>query len=73
MPSTDVDGNIENTDEDIKLRRLESLITRWQAVGQEQGLWASYSSSIISEIVQNIQVLWSYVQILIPTFFCEDI
>jgi hypothetical protein len=73
VPSTDVDGNIENTDEDIKLRRLESLITRWQAVGQEQGLWASYSSSIISEIVQNIQVLWSYVQILIPTFFCEDI
>lgn len=56
IPRTDVDGNYDDEEEDIKLRRIDSLVKRWQAVGQQQGLWASYSSSIISEIVQNIQV-----------------
>ena len=56
-PKTDVDGLADDDEnENIKLRRLNSLIQRWQAVGQQQGLWASYSSSIISEIVQNIQI-----------------
>ena len=57
VPKSDVDGIVDDDDEEeTKLRRINSLIERWQAVGQQQGLWASYSSSIISEIAQNIQV-----------------
>ncbi|CBY08885.1 unnamed protein product [Oikopleura dioica] len=37
---------------------------RWLAVGQQQGIWAAYSSQIISDIVQNIKVTVADVSII---------
>ena len=50
------DAQREDVDSDSQRRRIEQLINRLQMVGQQQGLWSSYSSSIITQIVQNIQV-----------------
>ena len=47
----------EDSNSDSQRIRIEQLINRLQMVGQQQGLWSSYSSSIITQIVQNIQVI----------------
>ena len=47
----------EDSNSDSQRIRIEQLINRLQMVGQQQGLWSSYSSSIITQIVQNIQVM----------------
>ena len=46
----------ENGEYERRKQRVEQLIGRLQMVGQQQGLWSSYSSTIVTQIVQNIQV-----------------